>query len=137
MKRTVIGMTRRKFLLSVMLMNTVTWFAGLSVFARLCGFQKSGMTIDEIKWCLLGIFSDLDSPRILGKRYLALYPQEKPGALLLAARIQSSQPGTSGAARRLLARERELDFRNGEIVMVDGWILSRTEAEICALTALL
>ncbi|MCZ6800225.1 MAG: hypothetical protein O7F12_07020 [Nitrospirae bacterium] len=95
------------------------------------------MTVAELKQCLLGLFGDLDSPRILGKRYLDLYPHEKQRALLLAARIQSSQTGSSSALRKLLARQREFDFQNGEIVIVDGWILSQTEVEVCALTVLL
>ncbi len=39
--------------------------------------------------------------------------------------------------RTLLAQKREHDFRNGNIAIVDGWVLSRTEARACALVALL
>jgi len=134
---TVIGMTRRKFLLSVILMSTSSWLAGSYCFPRLCGSREGGMTVAEIKQSPLGLFGDLDSPRILGKRYLDLYPQEKERVLLLAARIQSAQLGTSSAVRKLLGRQREFDFQNGEIVIIDGWLLSRTEVEVCALTVLL
>ena len=130
-------MTRRKFLLSVTLIGILSWLAGSSCLARVCGSRQCGMTVAELKQCLLGVFGDLDSPRILGKRYLALYPHEKQRALLLAARIQSSQPRTSSALRELLARQREFDFQNDEIVIIDGWLLSRTEVEVCALTILL
>jgi len=118
-------------------MSILTWFGGSSCLARMWGSQKDGMTLVELKGCLLELYGDLDSPRVVGKRYLALYPQEKPGALLLAARIQSSQPRTSHALRKLLTRQRECDFQNGEIVMIDGWVLSRTEVAVCALTVLL
>ena len=91
----------------------------------------------ELKKSLLGLFSNLDSPRVVGKRYLSLYPQDKPGALLLAARIQSAQPRTSHALRKLLTQQRECDFRNGEIVVIDGWVLSRTEVAVCSLIVLL
>ena len=130
-------MTRRKFLFSVTLIGTLSWLAGSSCLARVCDFRECGTTVTKIKQCLLGLFDDLDSPRVLGKRYLDLYPYEKQRALLLAARIQSSQPWTSSALRKLLARQRESDFQNGDIIMIDGWLLSRTEVEVCALTVLL
>jgi hypothetical protein len=134
---TVIEMTRRKFLLSITLMGALSWIGGSSGLARLRGSQKCGTTVAEIKPCLLGLFEDLDSPRILGKRYLDLYPHEKPRVQLLATRIQSSQPWTTSTLKKSLARERELDFQNGEVVIVDGWLLSRTELGVCALTVLL
>ena len=134
---TVIGMTRRKFLLSVILMSTTSWLAGSYCFPRLYGSREGGMTVAEIKRSLLGLFGDLDSPRILGKRYLDLYPEETQRVLLLAGRIQSAQLGTSSAVRKFLAQQREFDFRNCEIVIIDGWLLSRTEVEVCALTVLL
>ena len=118
-------------------MGALSWIGGSSCLARWRGSQECGMTVAEIKQCLLGLFEDLDSPRILGKRYLDLYPHEKPRAQLLAARIQSSQPWTTSNLKKSLARERELDFQSGKIVIVDGWLLSRTELEVCALTVLL
>jgi len=124
-------------LLSVTLVGSFSWLVGFPWLTRLAFARERGMTVAELKRCLLGLFGDLDSPRILGKRYLDLYPQEKPRALLLAARIQSAQLWTSSSVRKLLAQQRELDFRNGDIVLIDGWLLSRTEVETCALTILL
>ena len=130
-------MTRRKFLLSVTLLSTLSWLIGSYWLTRLRFSRGSGMTVVETRRCLLGLFGDLETPRLLGKRYLDLYPQETQRALILAAHIQTAQTRTSNELRKLLARKRECDFRNGEIVIVDGWLLARTEVEACALTVLL
>ena len=95
------------------------------------------MRVVEAKRCLLGLFSDLETPRFLGTRYLELYPQEAQRALILATQIQTAQTRTSNELRKLLARKRECDFRNGDVVIIDGWLLARTEVEACALTVLL
>ena len=133
----VIEMTRRKFLLSVTLMGTLfglscsSWLVGL-------GFSREyGRTKQKLREGLFGLFGDLDSARSIGKRYLDLYPNGKDRALLLAERIQIAQLRTSGELLKVLARKRELDFQNRETVLIDGWILARTEVEVCALTVLL
>jgi len=95
------------------------------------------MSVAEIKECLLELFTDQDAPGLLGQRYLDLYPHHRARALLLAMRIQSVRPQTSWALKRMLTRQRESDFQNGETVLVDGWLLARSEVEACALTILL
>lgn len=134
----VIGMTRRKFLLSATLMGTLFGLVSCSSLLASLGFSREhGTTVPEIRPWLFGLFGDLDSAQSLGKRYLDLYPQEAQRALLLAAHIQSAQPRTSSELKKMLARERELDFRTSRTVIIDGWLLARTEVEACALTILL
>ena len=52
-----------------------------------------------------------------------------PGALKIIARAPSQQDAISALA---LAVRR--DFQEGRSVQLEGWIVSRTEAELCALT---
>lgn len=54
-----------------------------------------------------------------------------PGALEAIERSRDER----GAVRRLARAVRD-DFTRGRTVQLEGWILSRTEAELCALTLL-
>jgi len=130
-------MTRRKFLLSVTLISTLFGLSCSSWVASLGYSREYGRKASNIRTCLFGLFSDLDPARSLGKRYLDLYPQGTQRALILAEHIQSAQLRTSNELKKMLVRQRELDFQNGRTVLIDGWLLARTEVEVCALTILL
>jgi hypothetical protein len=83
---------------------------------------------------------DAEGARLVGGAYLRCAPQENAVALLgtLAAltkdrgRLDAVEKGQLG---KLIALQRQHEFAAGETVYVDGWILSRTEAQICALVA--
>ena len=85
-----------------------------------------------------------DSARLIGRAYLAGYPDESGDDATLARLILADLGGGDPRAplpvdtRRLretiAARVRE-DFRHGRTARVEGWILSRTEARLCALWA--
>lgn len=82
------------------------------------------------------------SARIVGHRYLVLVPEEAQ-ATVLAARIAGSAGryshltrASTRTLRAVLARRQRQDFAEGETVSIDGWVLSRTEARLCALVAL-
>ena len=124
-------------MLAITVMSTSFWLTGSSWLSSLCFPRECGRTVAEIRRYLFGLFGDLDSARSLGKRYLDLYPQEAQSAMFLAARIQSAQLRTSSELRKMLAQQRELDFRNSRTVIIDGWLLAQTEVEACALTILL
>lgn len=83
------------------------------------------------------LFTDLGSPRDIGRRYLESFSQETDRAFLERAITGGKQPEGVTQLRTLLAQKREDDFRAGNIAIVDGWVLSRTEARACALTVLL
>jgi hypothetical protein len=87
--------------------------------------------------CFGDLFTDLGPPRELGHRYLQSFPQERKRAFLKRTITGDKQVQDAGQLRTLLAQKREDDFRNGNIAIVDGWVLSRTEARACALVALL
>ena len=76
--------------------------------------------------------------RELGVRYRQMVPAENReaalrGALSHGETRRSSFPWTS---RPSLAQQVEDDFANGRTVLVNGWILSATEARQCALFSL-
>jgi hypothetical protein len=83
------------------------------------------------------LFTDLGPPRAIGREYLQSLSQERNCAFLKRAIVGETQPQDARQLRTLLAQKREHDFRTGDIAIVDGWILSRTEARACALIALL
>jgi hypothetical protein len=83
------------------------------------------------------LFTDLRPPRALGRSYLELFSQERDRAFLQSAIIGTKRPRDVNHLRALLAQRREHDFRTGDVAIVDGWVLSRSEARACALIALL
>jgi hypothetical protein len=80
---------------------------------------------------------------VVGRRYLAGHPQEADrrwlaGELGADLRRQGCDPRRTDAAglRAGLARQVRADFACSRVVRVDGWVLSVTEARLCALAAL-
>lgn len=91
---------------------------------------------------LSALFTNQRSARAIGERYLALVPEEAD-ATVLTARIAGSTPqylrlagADTRALRQLLAMQQRRDFAEGRTALVDGWVLSCTEARLCALAAL-
>lgn len=75
-----------------------------------------------------------DVVRRLGQRYRQTVPSESDAARLEAA-IRASRPWTAriGIQHRPIAEQVRDDFDAGRTVIVDGWLLSVTEARQCAL----
>lgn len=83
------------------------------------------------------LFDELEPARRVGRAYLAAHPSEDDERTLV--RLLEEQPGWRGAwesstsiaqfARRTIHR----DYEAGRTVPVEGWILSTTEARLCAL----
>jgi hypothetical protein len=74
----------------------------------------------------------------VGEAYRAAYPDEDDQSLL--ERELPDLDGARGAeldARlRLLDERVRQDFADGDVVLVDGWLLSRTEARAAALVSI-
>lgn len=77
----------------------------------------------------------------LGKYYLEQQPEERSANRLALAlfgsnsmRLQSlfEQAGLQQA----VGRQHDQDFRDGNVLVVDGWVLTRTEARVFALVAI-
>ena len=116
----------------------------LSLAALLVPGTASGM------WWLVGgtpktlaeaLFSDIASARKIGVKYLAQTAHECDAGILAAYLPQGcamppSSPFAIDDIRKTVDAQRQRDFATGDTVLVDGWILSRTEARLCALAAL-
>jgi len=87
---------------------------------------------------LLSVLSDRAGARTMGRRYLVMAPGEGDVARLSALVAGGRQVTelTPAAARALLADAVRQDFERFETVELDGWVVSRTEARLCALAAL-
>ena len=79
---------------------------------------------------LLSLFRDKQAAARLGRAYL----EGRPSADLASLEWPSLPAG--GALRRRVARQIRADFAAGRVVCVQGWLLSETEARICAMAAL-
>jgi len=76
------------------------------------------------------------SARIIGAAYLATHPDEADPALLrraIAADLAPAAQRDQAELDRALAHRVRADFLEQRTVKVDGWVLSRTEARLCAL----
>jgi hypothetical protein len=81
------------------------------------------------------------SARALGVAYLAQFPEERDPIVLARLLLPEFALSEAAMARldnrqlrdRVAARQRA-DFVQGRIVSLDGWLLSRTEARLAALS---
>ena len=127
---------RREFLWQVL----SACAAGVIVPVRVAWGGQSGQ-VDRAATTGAGYFGDqADAVRAVGEAYLRQLGRDTSresvaaaarGALDAIDRARD-QPG----AIRALVRAVRDDFERGRSVQLEGWILSRTEAEICALTLL-
>lgn len=84
-----------------------------------------------------------ESARLVGRRVLAALPGLSRDALVveLAAAAGLAVDAVPAIERSLLRSRldaaRAADFRRGDTVRVQGWVLASTEARLCALAALL
>jgi len=76
--------------------------------------------------------------RTLGAQYRAAVPKENSATALRAAISDTAQHGfrLPWARRASLNDQVRDDFAAGRTVLVDGWVLSATEARQCALFSL-
>lgn len=73
----------------------------------------------------------------VGTRYLEDVPGEADQAILLdqLPALEGTVPDRPGPALGVLAPQVVADHRAGDLVVLDGWVLSRTEARAAALYA--
>lgn len=77
----------------------------------------------------------LATVRSLGSSYLHRFPHDRDAECIHAAVVGSTK--NVAALRTKLATAIRCEFRDGDTVLVDRWVLSRTEARSYALVALL
>lgn len=130
----VLAMNRKRFLL----LTTVVAAATAGRWLFLDG-SPSGKSPLEPEF-LSNLFPH-DQLVHLGRIYRTQYPGEGDAHALTArllgdAGVDSLTSPEAAVARHLAARV-GADFRAGRTVVVDGWVLSQTEARQCALLSLL
>lgn len=90
---------------------------------------------------LVALLAHRESARIVGLEYLRKYPHESDAGLLLdrivAAGGGAAILGVSGRSLRVrLDQTIREDFAAERVVILSGWVLSVTEARLCALATL-
>jgi hypothetical protein len=92
---------------------------------------------------LAGLLRNEEGACTIGRAYLRAVPAEASSAVL-TARVAERVPGGLTAVdaisddrlRVLLVEASAEDFRDLRTVEVQGWVLARTEARLCALAAM-
>ena len=84
------------------------------------------------------MWRDPGAVRTVGRRYLELAGNETDRARLSDLIFGNAElPDMSfWSLQRHIAAGRARDYAAGDTIMLDGWILSRTEARLCALCSL-
>lgn len=86
---------------------------------------------------LPGFRLDPDALRHIAERYFADHPAEKSAEFLERELLAAVAAGTTGASLvDAIAAAVRRDFAAGSTVVLDGWILSRTEVRLWVLQAL-
>jgi len=131
-------MNRRKFIIASL--GCLTGFAFLRKAVSspvLPNIYRSDP--DDVGYVLSRLFSDPENARAIGARYLAQYPERSDRDSIVAdLGLPSPESGKykKDALKNWIAESQRRDFAAGKTVMVNNWILSRTEANLCALIAL-
>jgi hypothetical protein len=109
-------------------------------FAALEGGEPAAAMLRSLAAMLRSLVDDARRAGTLGESYRAGYPAEVHPGVLAGLICSSLGLGVSGAAaleraalRALLDRQVRAEFGAGDIVRVNGWVLARTEARLCAL----
>lgn len=131
---------RREFLLRVLAACGTPLVAALPPSAVQAMQTQPAANADARAAMYFGGAVGVDNARAIGEaylRYLEVEPtresilEHTAGALEILARERNQKT----ALAELVAAVRR-DFREGRVVQLEGWIVSRTEAELCALTLL-
>ena len=108
-----------------------------SVTASACVSDEAVDEREVAQPALLGMLGAV-GVRQLGVRYREMVPKENAEAALRAAISDGGRRALRfpWTARPSLARQVRDDFAEGRTVLVNGWVLSATEARQCALFSL-
>ncbi len=119
-------MNRRQFGLTTLVGSLLSFF-GLST-----------ILLESTTPIITRLFTHHESAIALGRSYLDLFPDEA-NYDYLAQHTLHHIPTTTieiQSIKKILQTQRQEDFRNSHTVILNGWVLSRTEARLCALLAL-
>ena len=82
-----------------------------------------------------GLISQRNSAALIGEAYLTQFDDERSADILLRKIRESLLADTQCIDEHTLLGRIRVDFERGDIVNLHGWLLSRTEARLCALYA--
>jgi hypothetical protein len=97
--------------------------------------------LERARQKLISLFSDRSRVHAIAAAYLGTLAREQASpatltrAILGPMSISIAAGMTAPAIRQFIAERIQLDFLRDDMVCVDGWMLSRTEARLCALAA--
>jgi hypothetical protein len=127
---------RRSLLVSIALMAVMPWRWATAASPKTAPVIV-GDDVVRLRRALAEIFGDLDALRTVGHRYLARHPEDGDRQHLITALVDPAWSGEPGDLRRHLADQRQREFSGDDIVIVDGWVMARSEGRIGALAVLL
>jgi hypothetical protein len=90
--------------------------------------SNSGTLGDWVRDRGAGFFLDLTALRRLGAIYLVAHPEERSRVLLSHLLIAADEGAIPSRLLSAIAR----DWSSHHVVVVDDWLLARTEARLCA-----
>lgn len=130
--------TRRRFMATVSALGGTALVVKIRPWRALVSFAP--VSAGER---LAGLLTHRDSARVVGNAYLDRVPEEASVSRLvdrISAELpegrQTVQDASSEELRALLAASVRSDFDEERVVNVYGWVLSPTEARLCALACL-
>ena len=109
--------------------------AGVAALTVPTWFYFKGATYDPSlakATILFRIWKDGPELQQIGIRYRELYPEEDRRRKLLRL-LTDDKPEDEKALALAMEQQVQEDYRENRIVMIDGWMLSVTEARQCAL----
>jgi len=110
------------------------WFAvPVSVSARKQDLFQSSL----LKNTLMALFSDKECARSVGRRYLGLHPEKASSAIPRIRRLLEQCNYDQSLIFNTLKQQRTMDFAASESVIIEGWIVARCEADLCAAFSIL
>lgn len=131
-------LTRRALLLTTAL--SVFFINRFGVTEEFTGVRQA---VQHVGRRLTSVLKRKRSARTVGKEYLRRAPEEADRLLLVNAICGSDcelqralLDGDDGRLRIAVRNRLRRDFADGRTVLLDGWLLSRTEARLCALATI-
>jgi hypothetical protein len=131
------GITRKDFLRYILITAGVSAVGGGAFIYQEREILDQPLTVESLRYQ----FSDVQgSFQMIGKKYLEKYPQGIPESGLLR---EVNDKLSSGNINRyflsnlsdLVRQQILLDFEESNLVNLEGWIITETEAQICAIIA--
>jgi len=127
-------MKRRFFLLSLAI--PALFFRRPTRWLRVSA-EADDSEIPTVKYCLSNVVTDESGARLIAEAYLSAYPDERDRISILQHLLGPARLRGPGDLKQRIAKRRQQDFIEGDVVVVDGWILAKSEARAAALTLLL